>query len=116
MQRNTIYSIYLAHLAGGLQSGHSVNEPTEKTMAEFKVVSSKDPKARYYDAGGIETLDILKAKLTPEQYKGWLIGNMLKYSSRANFKGCFDRDVQKAAFYSKELARANEEAEIKDAA
>ena len=64
---------------------------------------NKDPKARYYDAGGIETLDIIKAKLTPEQYKGWLLGNCIKYTCRANHKDQFDRDVEKVAFYSREL-------------
>lgn len=35
---------------------------------------SKDLKSSYYDEGGIETLDIIKAKLSPEQYKGFLLG------------------------------------------
>ncbi len=61
---------------------------------------SKDKKASYYDAGGIEVLEIIKSKLTPEQYKGFLLGNCIKYSTRANFKGCFDRDVEKIINYS----------------
>lgn len=40
---------------------------------------SKDQKRTYYDAGGIETLDVIKAKLTPEQYHGYLLGNVIKY-------------------------------------
>jgi len=62
-----------------------------------------DPKARYYDAGGVEVLDVIKAKLTSEQFKGWLLGNLIKYSCRANHKGQFDRDVEKIKFYSAEL-------------
>ena len=65
--------------------------------------TDKDPKARYYDAGGLETLDIIKAKLTPDQYKGWLLGNLLKYSCRANFKDQMARDIEKVAFYSAEM-------------
>lgn len=61
---------------------------------------SKDPKSTYYDAGGIETLDIIKAKLTSEQYKGFLLGNAIKYSCRGNFKGDPKRDAEKSAFYS----------------
>lgn len=64
---------------------------------------SRDTKSSYYDAGGIETLDIIKAKLTPEQYEGYLLGNALKYSCRANFKGCMDRDMEKASNYTKWL-------------
>ena len=65
--------------------------------------TDKDPKARYYDAGNIETLDIIKAKLTPEQYEGFLLGNMIKYSCRANFKDQKTRDIEKISFYSDKL-------------
>ncbi len=60
---------------------------------------SKDDKANYYDAGGIEVLGIIKAKLTPEQFKGYLLGNAIKYLCRYNFKGRADRDAEKANNY-----------------
>lgn len=70
---------------------------------------SRDPKSNYYDAGGIETLDIIKAKLTPEQYRGYLLGNIIKYSCRINHKHDNDtgksRDVDKIQHYSKELIK-----------
>jgi len=47
---------------------------------------SIDKEASYYDAGGIETIDIIKAKLTPEQFDGYLLGNAIKYDCRINFK------------------------------
>lgn len=62
-----------------------------------------DDKSSYYDAGGVEVIKIIKAKLTPEQYKGYLLGNMIKYSCRANFKGQFDRDVEKIGVYGELL-------------
>ena len=65
---------------------------------------SHDPKSNYYDAGGIETLDIIRAKPTPEQYRGYLLGNVIKYRTRLNFKGSPDRDAEKAALYAKWLA------------
>jgi len=61
---------------------------------------SLDPNSKHYDAGGIETLQILKAKLTPEQFQGFLLGNALKYLSRLNFKQNPLRDAQKALFYT----------------
>jgi len=64
-----------------------------------------DEQSTHYDAGGIETLDILRAKLTPEEFKGWLLGNMIKYSCRANFKGSKQRDIEKCAFYADYLSR-----------
>ena len=67
-----------------------------------------DPKSRHYDAGGIETLDYIRAKLTPEQYKGYLLGNLLKYTSRANFKESFSRDIEKAARYAQWLNELQE--------
>ena len=63
-----------------------------------------DKKASYYDAGGIHVLEIIKAKLTPEQFEGYLLGNAMKYSLRANFKGCFGRDCEKMQYYSKLLS------------
>lgn len=64
---------------------------------------SKDQKSSYYDEGGIEVLDVIKAKLTPEQYKGYLLGNSIKYALRANFKGTKERDIEKLANYSRWL-------------
>ena len=62
-----------------------------------------DPKSSYYDAGGISTMDVIKAKLTPEQFKGYLLGNQIKYSLRLNHKGDPERDAEKAANYSRLL-------------
>lgn len=59
-----------------------------------------DPNSRYYDAGGIETIEVIKAKLTPEQLKGYLLGNVIKYISRLNFKGTAVRDAEKLKFYA----------------
>ncbi len=70
---------------------------------------SIDKGASYYDAGGIETMDYLRAKLTPEQFKGFLLGSLLKYPSRSNFKGCFRRDIEKSGIYSKLLLELPEQ-------
>ena len=64
-----------------------------------------DPKSTHYGVGGIETLDYIKAKLTPDQFQGFCMGNVLKYTSRANTKGNFKRDMEKAAYYSKWAAQ-----------
>lgn len=68
-----------------------------------------DPKSGHYDAGGIETIEILKAKLTKEQYEGYLLGNIIKYSTRANFKDQFNRDIEKINVYSNLLKQLNED-------
>lgn len=61
---------------------------------------SVDEKSTYYDQGGIETIEIIKAKLTPEQFRGYLLGNIIKYSCRRNFKGQAERDDEKIACYA----------------
>jgi hypothetical protein len=76
---------------------------------------SRDENAQYYDAGGIETLDIVKAKLTREQYIGYLLGTALVYQCRMMHKGQSLSDARKAANYSawlaEELDRAKDIAE-----
>jgi hypothetical protein len=63
----------------------------------------------HYVKGGIETIDFIKAKLTHEQYIGYLRGNVLKYSSRLGEKGNISEDAGKLAWYSRELADALKE-------
>jgi len=68
---------------------------------------SRDPNSTYYDAGGIETLIIIKAKLTPKQYQGYLLGNALKYACRLMHKKKGKeklRDAMKAKNYMSWLA------------
>ena len=55
----------------------------------------------HYTAGGIETIDYIKAKLSPEGYRGYLQGNLLKYASRIGKKG--SDDAGKAAWYADRL-------------
>lgn len=63
---------------------------------------SRDKDSNYYDAGGIEVFDVIKAKLTEEQFKGYLLGNTIKYSLRMMHKTPDSpvRDAVKAANYS----------------
>lgn len=61
----------------------------------------------HYTKGGIETIDFIKAKLTPAEYKGFLKGNLIKYVSRAGLKGDEVEDFGKIKFYSEELAQVN---------
>lgn len=73
---------------------------------------SHDPKSSYYDSGGLELIDIIRAKLTPEQFAGFCIGNAVKYLCRCNFKhDTIDRDIEKAGYYLQilrdELAKNN---------
>ncbi|MFC1537147.1 DUF3310 domain-containing protein [Pseudomonadota bacterium] len=54
----------------------------------------------HHTAGGVEAIDVIRAKLTPEQFRGYLLGNILKYSMRCNHKGVFAQDVGKCQWYN----------------
>ena len=59
--------------------------------------------------GEIETLDIIRMSLTPEEFQGFLKGNVLKYQLRAPFKHATpEEDYKKAKYYYDEY---REEAE-----
>lgn len=53
----------------------------------------------HYTAGGIETIDYIRAKLTPEEFAGYCRGNMLKYVSRVGLKDDAAQDMRKALKY-----------------
>lgn len=75
------------------------------------VVSCKCPSdeinsPQHYTTGGLEAIDVIQAKLTPEEYIGYCKGAMLKYLMRANYKGAHDKDCEKARWYAERLAKA----------
>jgi Protein of unknwon function (DUF3310) len=57
----------------------------------------------HYTQGGIETIEYIRAKLSPEEYVGYLRGNIFKYTSRIGLKGESSEDSGKIEWYSKEL-------------
>ncbi len=62
----------------------------------------------HYNQGGIETLDLIRLYLTPEEYKGYLKGNIIKYRERSQFKGNAEQDYAKAKFYYDEMKEVEE--------
>lgn len=52
----------------------------------------------HYMQGHIETIDKIKLLLTPEEYLGYLKGNVIKYD-RAPFKGNMGQDYDKQKVY-----------------
>lgn len=57
---------------------------------------------QHYTHGGIETIDYLQAKMTADQFEGFLIGNVLKYVSRYPHKNGLE-DLKKAKWYLERL-------------
>ena len=53
----------------------------------------------HYTSGGIETIDYMEAKSTPEEFRGHLRLTALKYLSRAGLKDDTLKDLKKAQWY-----------------
>jgi len=56
----------------------------------------------HYKVGGIETIDYMRAKSTPEEFEGYLRLSALKYLSRVGHKHG-DHDAARAEEYKKAL-------------
>jgi hypothetical protein len=84
------------HMAG-------IEDAREKIAAEFKEVEEAIAEDRinhpgHYTSGGIETIDYIKSKLSPEGFEGFCIGNVIKYLSRYREKNGME-DLKKARWY-----------------
>lgn len=56
----------------------------------------------HYTKGGIECIEAIEAALTPEEFRGYLKGNVFKYNWRCNHKNGKE-DLKKAAWYLNRL-------------
>jgi len=61
----------------------------------------KNPK-HYQIIDGFESITIIASAMTIEQWKGFCLGNIIKYRLRAGNKDKLEQDIAKADFY-KEL-------------
>lgn len=78
---------------------------TWKEVMESHLIESTDTSDNinnpsHYTAGGIETLDYIKAKVS--DYPSYAVGNILKYVSRYEHKNGIE-DLKKAQFYLNDL-------------
>ena len=73
------------------EHGYEAEEPRQE---------EHDPvhRPQHYMQGHIETIDKIKLLLTPEEYLGYLKGNVIKYD-RAPFKGNMEQDYDKQKVY-----------------
>ena len=65
---------------------------------------------KHYTFGGIETIEYMKAKSTPEEFKGHLRLTALKYLSRTGYKDDALQDLKKAQWYLNRLIKECENA------
>ena len=53
---------------------------------------------RHYNSGKFEVIDVIKDQLSPEEFRGYIKGNVLKYIMRERLKGG-NEDLKKADKY-----------------
>lgn len=70
----------------------------------------------HYTSGKIEVIDIIEDQLTPEEYRGYIKGQVIKYTTRERHKNG-DEDLKKAHWYQtrylKYLAKLHKQEEQK---
>ena len=69
------------------------------TMNGELIMSDSVNHPSHYTSGGIETIDYMEAKATPEEFRGHLRLTALKYLSRAGLKNDTLEDLKKASWY-----------------
>ena len=78
-----------------------------KETETFDIVN----KAEHYNQGGIECIDAIKASMSPEEYAGFLKGQVIKYTWRYRHKGKPVEDLEKAQYYHNKLIELIKERE-----
>jgi len=63
-------------------------------------------KPMHYAAGTVECIDAIEAQLTPEEFRGYLKGNVAKYMWRERKKGGTE-SLKKANWYLNRLINLN---------
>jgi hypothetical protein len=62
----------------------------------------------HYNQESIEAIDAIESSMTPEQFKGYLKGNILKYCWRFEQKGGVE-DLKKAQWYLNKMIEQYEQ-------
>ena len=58
----------------------------------------------HYKKDGLECIEVMEKLLTPEQFKGYLWGNIFKYSWRMFSKGNPRENAEKLIWYSQKMS------------
>lgn len=83
---------------------HVIAEAMNKRMEEEIIRNSNDIEhPPHYTRGNKEVIVVLQDALTPDEYKGFLKGNIIKYTLRAGFKDDKEMDLAKAKWYIDKL-------------
>lgn len=73
---------------------------SQLTRARIKEENVEHPK--HYNTGSKEVIDIMQEGMTPDQFEGFLVGNIIKYVMRYPNKNGVE-DILKAKWYLNKL-------------
>ena len=76
------------------------------TPADFEPNPDMVNRPHHYNKGKIEAIEAIRESMEPEQFKGYLKGNILKYVWRYEYKNGIE-DLRKAEWYLKKLIEVN---------
>jgi hypothetical protein len=80
----------------------------KKILKKYKQVKDMVNNPPHYTRGGIEAIDYMEAKATPEEFAGHLRLTALKYLSRTGYKDDALQDLKKAQWYVNRLVSYSE--------
>ena len=86
------------HIWSGMSPSASITEYAIVTPSP-SVANDPVEQPSHYKQGGIECIEAIRAALTPDEFRGYCKGNMLKYAWRERHKNG-DEDLRKAAVYA----------------
>lgn len=79
--------------------GYVYDEFLEMLEMEENAMAKDAINPDHYKTGGIEAIDYIQSKLSPEEFAGYCRGNMLKYLSRLGHKDAAVQEMRKALWY-----------------
>ena len=101
---------YLRGVMKEVKTVEILNQFLRQEQAEhlFVIIPSQSPSTTQIGGSHYKDLSIqpwaaMKSWLTPEEYIGFLRGNIIKYQARAHYKDSFTENLAKAAHYQQEL-------------
>ena len=77
---------------------------TEDLLEYERKLKLETQKPSHYNRYGIECIDAIKASMSPEEFAGYLKGNVIKYIWRYRYKKEPRKDLEKARVYLNWLA------------
>jgi hypothetical protein len=89
----------------------SDGESTQSLDTKFNYIESADPvnSPAHYNRKGVEAIQAIEASMSPEEYRGYLKGNCMKYLWRYQYKGKPVEDLKKCRWYLDKLIASTEQ-------